>query len=297
MNGEGAVSEAAPMRLHKLLPRCGFGGKRRAEALIRAGRVTVNGAVVTGIAAEVRPEADRVAVDGVPVELQRAHAYLLVHKPRGCVTATRDPEGRRTVYELLPERGLPRLFPVGRLDYNSEGALLMTTDGRLARALLHPERHVPKIYHLKLRGHLREDDPGLARFREGLVLQDGPTRPAPTRIVAYRARATWIEVVLTEGRNRQLRRMCAAVGHQVVKLRRVAIGPLELGPLPCRAWRFLSRDEVRALYRAALGEEPPGDHRLAFQPGDEVRLSPRLAGLPGVGAPPEGAAPEADLGA
>ncbi|MCK6527767.1 rRNA pseudouridine synthase [Myxococcota bacterium] len=287
----GPAAATPPVRLHKWLPRCGFGGKRRAEELIRQGRVTVRGEVVAEVAAPVRPGIDRVEVDGAAAEPRTAHTYLLVHKPRGCLTTTRDPEGRRIVYEVLPDRGLPSTFPVGRLDYNTEGALLLTTDGPLARGLLHPSHHVPRTYHVKVRGHLDEVDPGLARFREGLVLHDGPTRPAPTRIVGYRTRATWVEVVLTEGRNRQVRRMCAAVGYQVVKLRRVAIGSLSLGPLPCRAWRFLSPDEVAALYREALGRDPGEDHRLAFAPGDEVALSPRLAGLPGIPAPGSGAVP------
>jgi len=292
-----APPDSKPIRLHKYLPRCGLGGKRACEALIRSGRVTVHGLPATGFAQTVLPGRDRVEVDGTEVTPPDGRTYVLVHKPRGCVTAARDPEGRRTVFEVLPDRGLPRLFAVGRLDFTSEGLVLLTDDGSLARAVLHPDSHVPKTYHVKVRGHLADDHPGLARFRAGLCLHDGPTRPAPTRVVGSRTRATWVEVVLTEGRNRQIRRMCAAVGLQVVKLRRVAIGPVELDDLPCRAWRFASADEVLALVHAARGHGHPGGPRLAFHPGDEVGLSPRLFGLPGIPPPrrrdPEPATPDA----
>ncbi len=270
------------IRLHKWLPRCGFGGKAVAESLIRAGHVSINGLPCLSISQAIDPSADEVTVDGIPLQAVAAFTCILAHKPKGCVTTTRDPEGRRTVFELLPDSGLPRLFPVGRLDYNSEGALLLTNDGRLARSLLHPQYHVSKVYHVKLRGIIYDTDPGLEKLRQGVTLEDGPVAPTPVRVVALRTRATWVEIILTEGRNRQVRRMCAAIDRQVVKLRRVAIGPLLLEPLPCRAWRFLSADEVSALYQASTGCPPPSSWKAAFVPGQEVHYSPRLRGLPGI---------------
>ncbi len=241
--------------LHKLVRRSAGLSREAAARAIAAGRVAVDGVVVTRFAEPVL-EGARVTLDGRLLSLPRTETWLL-HKPRGvlCVRGP-DPEGRPTLDACWPEGAPAGLFPVGRLDRGSEGALLLTTDGLLGRRVLHPEEGgLEKVYHVKVRGHVREGDPGLAAWRRGLVLEDGPVAPQAAPILAWRARATWIEVRLREGRNRLVRRMCARVGWQVVKLRRVSIGPVALGDLKPWCARRLADEEVAAL-RAAVGLPP-----------------------------------------
>lgn len=193
---------------------------------------------------------------------------FMLHKPRGCITARADFAGRPTVYDHVPPH-FPRLPHVGRLDFNTEGLLLFTDDGRLAQALGNPgfagvAEEVPpieKVYHLKVRGVLAPDDGRIGLLGEPLRFNTGPvTRPARVRWLEHRSRATWIEVVLREGRNRQIRRLCDRSGLQVVKLRRVAIGPVGLGDLPARWCRQLTAEEVAALYAAAMPDDAPPPH-------------------------------------
>jgi 23S rRNA pseudouridine2605 synthase len=196
--------------------------------------------------------------------------YFVLNKPPGCISARRDFAGRPTVYDHVPPH-YPDLPHVGRLDFNTEGLLLFTDDGRLAQALLNPGfagladpsavPPVEKVYHVKVRGELGDADPVLARLAEPMVILGAPpTRPAKVRVVAHRARATWVEVVIDEGRNRQVRRLCERAGLQIVKLRRVRLGPLWLGDLKLRWCRPLTATEVAACYTLALPADPAPPH-------------------------------------
>lgn len=216
--------------------------------MIRAGRVEVDGAVETryarGVTGRETIVAAGVAVSGAPP------VVLLMNKPKKHVTAAEAERDIPGLGHYLPD-DLPRVFPVGRLDVNTEGALLWTNDGLLARRILHPDWKVPKRYGIKIRGHLEDDDPGFDRFREGMTVDGQTYEPAEVRWILHRTRATWIEVTITEGKFRQLRKMCRACGYQIVKLRRLAIGPIELGDtLNPRCVRPLVDSELRALYRS-----------------------------------------------
>jgi 23S rRNA pseudouridine2605 synthase len=224
------------MRLNAFLARAGVASRRRADDLIKAGRVTVNGEPGQ-LNSEVGAH-DRVEVDGRAVERQRLR-YVLLHKPAGVITTARDPRGRPTVVELVP--GEPRVVPVGRLDADTTGALLLTNDGQLAHRLAHPRYGVEKTYVAEIEGD--PDDDVLQRLREGVELDDGPTAPAQaTRLGPGR-----VEVVLHEGRKHQVKRMLAAVGHPVRRLHRSAYAGLTVEGLEPGAWRELEPDEVRRL--------------------------------------------------
>lgn len=230
-------------RLQRFLARAGVASRRCAEELIRAGRVTVNGAVVRALGTRVDPDRDEVRVDGRPVRPQRL-VYILLHKPAGVVSTVRDPQGRKTVLDLVPDLGV-RLFPVGRLDYDSTGLLLLTNDGELAHRLTHPRFGAEKVYRVRVEGH--PDEAELARLRSGVRLAEGVTAPARVRVLGHDREGTWLEVALREGRNRQVRRMLAVLGYRVRALARVREGPLRLGALPPGAWRHLTAAEVRRL--------------------------------------------------
>ena len=236
-------------RLQKVLARAGFGSRRKAEALIIAGRVTVNGEVAT-LGRRVLPEHDQVALDGIPVVVDTSIVHWLLNKPAGYVTTAHDPEGRATIFELVPSD--PRVFSAGRLDRDTEGLLILTNDGALAQLLTHPRHGVEKEYFAEVEGSPR---PGALRtLREGVDLDDGRTLPARVRLVQQSSEGTSaLEIVVKEGRKRMVRRMCSAVGHPVQRLVRTRIGPVRDARLAPGTWRELSPDEVRALYAAALG--------------------------------------------
>ena len=237
-------------RLQKVLARAGFGSRRVCEDLIAEGRVLVNGEVVE-LGARVDPEADTVEVDGVPVGVRPGLVHYLLNKPAGVVTTAHDPQGRPTVVALVPDD--PRVFPVGRLDADTEGLLVLTNDGELTHRLTHPSFGVEKEYLAEVRGTPSRG--ALRALRDGVELDDGPTAPAK---VAQPA-PNLLRITIHEGRNRQVRRMCEAVGHPVVRLVRVRIGPLADPDLRPGAWRPLSTDEVRALERATgPAPRPPG---------------------------------------
>ncbi len=239
-------------RLNKLLAQAGIASRRASDRLIEEGRVRLNGRVVRELGTRADPARDAIEVDGRPLPKAPARpTYLLLHKPKGYVTTVSDPEGRPTVMDLLP-RDAPRVFPVGRLDWGSEGLLLLTDDGELARDLMHPSRHVEKTYRVKVRG--RPDAETLERLRSGIPLDGRRTAPARFRVVQPGPN-TWLEAVLTDGRKQQLRRMLQIVGHPVSKLRRVAFGPLVLGKLPAGGCRPLRPAEVEKL-RAAVARKP-----------------------------------------
>src|SRR3954447_7004808 len=238
------------MRLNAYLARAGVASRRKADDLIKAGRVTVNGA--PGQLNTFVESRDRVEVDGQPVSLQRL-AYRLLYKPARVVTTASDPQGRPTVVELVPAE--PRVVPVGRLDAETTGALLLTNDGELAHRLAHPRYEVDKGYEVECWKQPTDDE--LARLREGVELDDGPTRPADVR----RIDGARIELVLHEGRNRQVRRMVEAVGHRVKGLHRSRYGPLTLGGLEPGAWRELEASEVQRLRSTVQGSRPRGHAR------------------------------------
>ena len=237
------------MRLAKFLAHAGIASRRAAEELIRDGRVTIAGDVVTDPARDV-DESSGVAVDGNAVRQPRERLVYAVNKPAGVVSTARDTHGRPTVVELAP-RGAGRLYPVGRLDAETTGLILLTNDGELANLLTHPRYEVPKTYRAKVGGRLSSED--IKRLREGVELDDGRTAPARARRVGDE-----LELTITEGRKRQVRRMLEAVGHPVLELRRVAFGPLRLGGLAPGAARRLRREEVEALTRSGRSEPRGG---------------------------------------
>jgi 23S rRNA pseudouridine2605 synthase len=236
------------MPLQKWLIATGVGPKAQVRAWITTGEVRVDGEVIRRFAHPVAPEQE-ITVEGQPVRQRAPRVCLLMNKPIKHITGLTDPKGRATLGQYLPE-GLPHVFPVGRLDYNTEGALLWTNDGHLARRILHPSYHLEKVYRVKIRGHLDAQDPGLARMRQGIDLGDFTTRPAQVELELYRTRATWVRITLTEGKFRQIRRMCRACNYQIVKLRRVSIGPVHLGELNPRCVRPLLPQEERELYQS-----------------------------------------------
>jgi 23S rRNA pseudouridine2605 synthase len=249
-----------PLPLQKLLQQLGL-GKREARRLVRDGKVRVDGDVVTRYAELVGPE-QTLAVDEGPLAVGALaagapRAVLLMHKPVKHVTALDDEGELPGLGRYLPEDA-PRVFPVGRLDVNTTGALLLTNDGELARRVLHPDWALPKRYEVKIRDHLPPEHPALERMRAGMTVGGERYRPVEVRWLTYRTRATWIELVLHEGKNRQIRHMCRACRFQIVKLRRVAIGPLELGDLNPRCVRPLTERELDALERA-VGLRASGD--------------------------------------
>jgi len=248
-------------RLQKVLAHAGISSRRAAERLIVEGRVSVNGAVVTELGTKVDPVRDAIKVDGKRVGAPPSgRTYLALHKPRGVVTTLSDPEGRPTVKDFL--RGIKaRVYPVGRLDYHSEGLLILTDDGALARNLMHPSRGVEKTYLAKVKG--QPDPEVLVRLSRGIPLDGKRTGPAKVRVVR-RGDNAWIEITIGEGRNRQVRRMFQAVGHPVQRLRRMGYGGVVLGRLPVGTLRPLSEAEVAELSRAASAEpEPPRRRRRA----------------------------------
>jgi 23S rRNA pseudouridine2605 synthase len=231
------------MRLQKYLALCGVASRRTAEKLITEGRVSVNGETVAAMGVTVEEGAD-VRVDGKPVAPETEKHYLLYHKPAGEVTTVTDPEGRATVLDKFRDYPV-RLYPVGRLDYDSEGLLLLTNDGDLTERMLHPSREVEKVYLARVSNQVTPEE---ARRLENGVLVDGrPTSRARAKILNVQPLYTDMLITLHEGRNRQVRKMVEAVGHNVVMLRRVRFGPVKLGDLPRGMWRPLTPEEIAAL--------------------------------------------------
>lgn len=252
---KGAIS------LARALSKFGVCSRKEAERWIAAGRVRVNGQIARGPARRIDPRRDRVTVDGQRVGDDTERIVLALNKPAGYITTREDPRGRPTVYDLIGDVGR-WVFPVGRLDQDTTGLLVMTNDHRLGQRLTDPDRHVPKTYHVLVE-HVpaRETVDALA---EGVELPDGTsTRPARVRLIgAGRADQAWLEIVLTEGKNRQVRRMCAQVGHDVIALTRVAIGALTLADLESGEWRRLLPDEIGRLTEGAtIGDSRAHEHK------------------------------------
>jgi 23S rRNA pseudouridine2605 synthase len=261
-------SSRAGERLQKILSQAGVASRRLSEELIVQGRVQVNGATVTELGTKADPETDEIKVDGRRIQPQKRRRYILLHKPRGYITSRSDPEGRPTVLDLL--RGVREyIYPVGRLDYDSEGLLLLTNDGELAARLTHPRHEVDKVYEARVRGV--PDAHALERLAKGVTIDDRRTAPAKVHLIdAPDARRTnneqsRIELAIHEGRQRQVRRMFDAVGHPVVRLTRVRIGPIEDPDMPPGHWRDLTPQEVARLQRAA-GLSAPDEPRRRQRP-------------------------------
>ena len=231
------------MRLQKYMAECGVASRRKAEEMIAQGRVTVNGVRITEMGTQVE-EGDEVLVDGQVIRPETEKRYVMYHKPAGEVTTVSDPEGRKCVLDHFRDYPV-RLYPVGRLDYDSEGLLLLTNDGTLTERMLHPSHQVDKTYLARVEGSVTMDE--VRRLRSGILLDDHKTAPAKVRVIKLEAYATVVLVTIHEGRNRQVRRMFEDTGHRVLQLRRVRFGPLDLGELPRGQWRELTAEEVRAL--------------------------------------------------
>ena len=236
-------------RLQKYLANAGVASRRHCEELILKGKVAVNGQVVTELGTKVDPVKDQVLVNGKPVSIAKTKVYILLYKPGGYVTTVKDPEGRKTVIDLL--KGIrERVYPVGRLDYDTEGLLILTNDGELTHALTHPSRQVDKTYLAIVQGVPAED--GLEQLRRGIRLEDGMTAPAGVRLLKVEQDKAWLEITIHEGRNRQVRRMCEQIGYPVLFLKRVRLGFLTLDGLTVGKYRTLRPREVAKL-RAMAG--------------------------------------------
>jgi len=236
------------IRLQKVIAEAGLASRRAAEKMILDGRVMVNGEIVSSLGTRVDPQRDKIVVDQQELCLRESKEYLIFYKPKKCVTTLHDPEGRRSIVDFLTKVGT-RLFPVGRLDYDAEGLLVLTNDGELAHRLQHPRYGVRKVYEVKITGH--PDAAALNRLRSGVQLEEGVTAPAQVEVLRTLPKACWLRVALIHGWNRQIKRMCAAVGHAVLKIKRVAYGPLRLGQLKPGSYRPLTDRELDLLSRAA----------------------------------------------
>ncbi len=235
------------IRLQKFLSEAGVASRRKAEEMIRDGMVKVNG-VKAQIGDSVDPKRDKVLVRGKPVRRENNMRYILLNKPRGYVTTTDDDLGRKCVLELVRDVK-ERIYPVGRLDRVSEGALILTNDGAFANAMMHPSRHVPKTYRVTVRPGITNDQADM--LATGIDLDGRMTAPADVRILSKEEDRAVVEIVLYEGRNRQIRRMCEAVNLEVARLRRIAVGSVKLGMLQTGEWRDLTEQEVEGLFKAA----------------------------------------------
>ena len=233
-------------RLQKILAQAGVASRRNAEKLIADGHVAVDGTTVTELGAKFDAADVRITVDGRLARAQEQHVYFLLNKPKGYITTVADDRGRRTVLDLLPEVK-ERIYPVGRLDNNTEGLLLLTNDGALTNGLLHPKQQVDKTYIARVQP--APTQAALIRLTEGVDLDDGRTAPALVRVLASDGAEARVEITIHEGRNRQVRRMCESAGMHCTRLRRIQEGGLSLGPLPVGKWRYLTEEEVRRLQK------------------------------------------------
>jgi 23S rRNA pseudouridine2605 synthase len=239
-------------RLQKILSRAGVSSRRAAEEIILAGRVAVNGVVVDELGAKADPDQDSITVDGKRIGPDTARVYLVLYKPAGYMTTLKDPQGRPLVTDLL--KGIrERVYPVGRLDYNTEGLLLLTNDGEWANALAHPRHEVDKEYHVRVQGQVSPVQ--MQRLTAGVELEDGMTAPALVRGIRESESNTWLSITIHEGRYRQVRRMCEAVGLSVVRLKRARYGFLGLEGLTAGKYRFLTPEEADRLRQSSRGEK------------------------------------------
>jgi 23S rRNA pseudouridine2605 synthase len=232
-------------RLQKVISHAGIVSRREAERLITEGRVAVNGCIVTQLGTKVEPTRDKINVDGRLVKSFPGKVYVLMNKPAGYVSTLKDPQERPVVTDLL-DRINTRVFPVGRLDYDAEGVLLLTNDGELAHRLQHPRYGISRTYEVKVKDVPANSE--LSSLRKGVRLEDGITLPAKAKFLKKTTINCWLKITLYEGKNRQVKRMCAAIGHPVLKIKRVSLGPLSLGDVSRGKYRHLTQDEVKELY-------------------------------------------------
>lgn len=248
-----AALETSPLeRIQKIISRAGVASRRAAEEMITQGRVTVNGKAVTELGAKADPTKDRIVVDGEVISFGGPRRYILLNKPKGYITSLSDPRGRPVVTDLL-KRLKARVFPVGRLDYDTEGVLLMTNDGELTNRLIHPRYKIPKTYLVKVRDVPDAGD--IEKLSQGVYLEDGRTAPAIVRFVRSTKENSWIEITVTEGKNQLIKRMCMRIGHPVNKLKRIRFAGLSLGSLKIGEARPLTEIELTKLKAVAEGKE------------------------------------------
>jgi 23S rRNA pseudouridine2605 synthase len=233
-------------RIQKILAKAGIASRREAERMVMEGRVMVNGKVIDALGSKVDPLKDHIKVDGKRITLFEPKIALLLNKPRGYLSTVKDPEGRPTVMDFLKNVRC-RIYPVGRLDFDAEGLLLLTNDGELANILTHPKFSIPKTYLVKVGGVPEEKK--LARLKRGVMLEDGKARVVSCSILRHGEKNSWLRVVVTEGRNRLVKRMFLAIGHSVLKLKRIQFGPIQLGDLPFGQFRYLTLEELTKLRR------------------------------------------------
>jgi 23S rRNA pseudouridine2605 synthase len=243
-----------PQRLQKILSEAGIASRRKTEELIREGRVTINGRIAQ-IGEKADLGQDSIKVDGHRIFSKKAHTYLLLNKPKGFVTTTEDPEGRPVVLDLLKKEE-NRLFPVGRLDFDAEGFLLLTNDGELAHRLTHPSFHVPRKYWVKVKGKPTKEE--IQKLSRRIYLEDGPTAPCQVSRLRETQGNLWVEMILYEGRNRQIKRMWQRLGYPVLKLERVGFAGLALGKLKVGEYRSLRPREIEKLKALVSQPERPG---------------------------------------
>lgn len=238
-------------RIQKILAKAGVASRREAERMVIEGRVTVNGKVVNTLGFKADALVDHIKVDGRRLTGFEPKVSLLLNKPRGYLSTVKDPKGRPTVMDLLGEVAW-RIYPVGRLDFDAEGLLLLTNDGDLAHTLSHPRFSIPRTYLVKVRGV--PDERKLIRLEKGVMLEDGKARAVSFEILRQGEKNSWIQVVVTEGRNRLVKRMFSAIGHTVLKLKRVEFGPIKLGELPIGQFRYLTPEEAKTLTNITSSE-------------------------------------------
>ncbi|SFH69657.1 pseudouridine synthase [Planctomicrobium piriforme] len=267
-----------PMRLQRFLAQCGLGSRRDCEELITAGRVTVDGKVVDQLGATVEPYQQNVMLDGERLKVERKK-YFLLNKPSGYLCTADDPEGRRVVLDLFPQEG-PRLFTVGRLDENTTGLLIVTNDGDLAQKLAHPRYRIFRTYRAQIAGQPKSEV--FEQLRQGLFFTEGKFRVHSVKPLRKQKDSTWVEIIMTEGQNREIRRLFARVGHKIMKLERTGYGPLRLGKLNHGEYRELTRDELAGLHavlqrnKSEEGQAPPPSRASRASSGE--RLGTRPAG-------------------
>ena len=237
----------AEERLQKYMAECGIASRRKSEELIREGKVRVNGEVAE-IGRKIDPKKDVVSVEGRKVQKDQKHVYLMLNKPRGFISTMSDEYDRRCVAELVADVD-PRVYPVGRLDRDSEGLLLFTNDGEFANSLMHPSKHVPKTYRVTVRPEVTDDM--ITKMMTGMMIDGQQTLPADVKVLVKEENRTVLEVTICEGRNRQIRKMCEQLGLEVARLKRISEGPVKLGMLQPGKWRELTHEEVQSLKRTA----------------------------------------------
>lgn len=235
------------IRVQKIIADTGIASRREAEKLIEEGRVTING-VIAKLGDKADPDKDHIKLDGKLLKAKPSElVYIILNKPKKVMCTTSDPEGRQTILDLI--KGIKnRVWPVGRLDYHSEGLVLLTNDGELSLRLTHPKYKIEKVYEVKVKD--LPDEKKIEKLKKGIWLEDGKTAPCEITFIKKTRENSWFRVVLKEGKKRQIRRMFHAIGHDVMKLKRVSIGPLKLGKLPIGAYRFLTEKELIALKKA-----------------------------------------------